>query len=149
LTYTVNEIVPDLRTAPANWHIFRTRSIMNDWTHTTTSSSSPSSTMHANGLTAMGAVLALGIIGGVISTIVTTEQLQCFVAAAQTMALSGRQTDSMHAADPTSPLALIVDDDPASVSPRTLVWKRTGYAWRRWLPARRPLTLPPPVCPTS
>jgi hypothetical protein len=32
--------------------------------------------MRANGLAAMGAVLALGIIGGVISTIMTTEQLQ-------------------------------------------------------------------------
>ena len=48
---------------------------MNDWTHTTTTSS-PSSTMHANGLAAMGIFLALGIIGGVISTIMTTEQLQ-------------------------------------------------------------------------
>jgi phosphate/sulfate permease len=47
---------------------------MNEWTHTTTSS--PSSTMHTNGLAAMGAVLALGIIRGVISTIVTTELLQ-------------------------------------------------------------------------
>jgi diguanylate cyclase (GGDEF)-like protein len=35
------------------------------------------------------------------------------VAATQTMALNARQTGSMHAADPTSPLALIVDDDPA------------------------------------
>jgi hypothetical protein len=36
--------------------------------------------MHANGLAAMGAVLALGIIGGVISTIMTTEQLQGMLA---------------------------------------------------------------------
>jgi flagellar motor component MotA len=51
---------------------------MNDWTHTTTSS--PSSAMRANGLAAMGTVLALGIIGGVISTIMTMEQLQSVLA---------------------------------------------------------------------
>jgi flagellar motor component MotA len=51
---------------------------MNDWTHTTTSS--PSSAMRANVLAAMGAVLALGIIGGVISTIMTMEQLEGVIA---------------------------------------------------------------------
>jgi hypothetical protein len=36
--------------------------------------------MRANGLAAMGTVLALGIIGGVISTIMTMEQLQSVLA---------------------------------------------------------------------
>ena len=40
---------------------------MNDWTQPTTSS--PSTTIRANGLAAIGAVLAIGIIGGVISNI--------------------------------------------------------------------------------
>lgn len=51
---------------------------MNDWTQPTTSS--PSTTMRANGLAAIGAVLALGIIGGVISTIMTMEQLEGVIA---------------------------------------------------------------------